>query len=175
MALPLGQTAWIVLPCILLSLFAARSLLEEFASPDERGLIILAKAALVFFITLVLTTRAANLLFHPAPSPTQPPTRNVLRKKRKISPAIEEDVRSWRETNPPKLRWSSDSSDEVKEEVKRRRKEKKKNKTGRKKKESDTDKSLRRSLFEMFKPKRYEMLGIRRETVEEVVWEDPLL
>ena len=59
--------------------------------------------------------------------------------------------------------------------MKRRRKEKNKNKTDRKKKESDTDKSLRRSLFEMFKPKRYEMLGIRRETVEEVVWEDPLL
>ncbi|CAN9328960.1 unnamed protein product [Alternaria sp. RS040] len=174
MALLSGQTAWIVLPCILLSLFAARFLLEESASPEERGLMILAKAALVFFITLVLATRAANFLFHPAPSPTQPPNRNVLLKKRKVSPAIEEDVRSWRETDSPKLRWSSDSSDEVKEEVKRRRKEKKK-KTSRKKKESDTDKSLRKSLFEMFKPKRYEMLGMRRETVEEVVREDPLL
>ncbi|KAL1794944.1 hypothetical protein ACET3X_006760 [Alternaria dauci] len=173
MAHPSGQTPWIVLPCILLSLLATRFLIEDFASPDERGLIILSKAALIFLATLIFTTKAAHFLFPPA-LPTQPPPRNIQRKEQKASPVTEKSIRPWRETIMPGLCWSSDSSDEGKEEVKQRRKEKRKE-LSKKKKERDTEKSLRKRLWEMFKPKRYEMLGIRRETIEEVVREDPLL
>ncbi|KAG9188451.1 hypothetical protein G6011_02374 [Alternaria panax] len=172
MVQPSGQSAWIVLPCILFSLFVARFPTKDFASSDECGLMVLAKAVFIFFTTLILATKAANILFHPAPPPTQPPTRSLLRKKRKMSPASEERVRSWSENTAPDLRWTSDSSDEVKEKVKKHRRAEKK--MGRRKRESDAKKLLRKSLSGMFKPKRYEMLGPRRETVEEVIWEDPL-
>jgi hypothetical protein len=158
-----------VLPCILFSLFAARFLIEDLASPEERGLIILAKAVLVFVTTLVLTSEAANCLSQPTLPPTQPRTSNVLHKKREVSPATGERVRPWRENSAPNLRWSSDSSDEVKEVVKQLRKKKK---ISKEKRESLDEESLRKRLSEMFKPKRHEMLGVRRETVEEV---DPLV
>ena len=160
------------MPCILFSLFVARFLIEIFASQYERGLIIVAKAALIFVITLILTTTAANSLFQPTQPPAERRTRNVLQKKCKVSPATEERVRTWRENTAPILHWSSDSCDEVEEEVRERRRKKTLN---REKRESQDEKSLRKRLSKMFKPKRYEMLGVRRETVEEVVREDPLV
>jgi hypothetical protein len=167
-----AQSDWIVLPCYIISFFTTYFLIDIFASQHERGLITVSKAALIFVTTLVLTTKAANSLFEPTAPPTKSPTRNVLHKKRKVSPMTEQRVRPWYENTAPTLRWSSDSEDEVREEVKQQRK--KKMRRSRQKRERLDEVSLRKRLSEMFKPKRYQMLGPRRDTVEEVVQEDPL-
>jgi hypothetical protein len=176
MTQPRLQSAWIVLPCTVLSLFLTLFLTAFFVSYRERGLSIVAKAALIFITTLILTTTLASSLLQPASSatsPNKPPrSNNVLHKKQKIAPTTDEGVRNWRDNTAPTLRWSSSSSDETKEEVKPA---KKKKKLSKEQKEVLEEKSLRKRLAIMFKPKRYEMLGVRKETVGEVVWEDPLV
>ncbi len=170
------QSAWIVLPCTVLSLLLTLFLTAFFVSYREHGLSIVAKAALIFITTLILTTTLARSLFQPTSSatpPNNPPrTKNILHKKQNSSLKIDEGVRNWRDNTAPTLRWSSSSSDEIKEEVKPA---KKKKKLSKEQKERLDEKSLRKRLAVMFKPKRYEMLGVRKETVEEVVWEDPLV
>ncbi|KAI4915588.1 hypothetical protein J4E90_004033 [Alternaria incomplexa] len=157
-------SAWLVLPCMLLSLLITRFLTALFTSHNERGLSIVAKAALIFVATLVLTTTAATSLFQSLET-TQPHTRNVLQKRRNVSPLLEERIQAWRVNTAPTLHWSSSSSDEDVEAVKQ--------KLVREKKERRDEKSLRKRLMSKFNPRRSEMLGGRKETIEVVVREDP--
>jgi hypothetical protein len=156
---------------MLLSLLITQFLTALLTTPNDRELSVVVKAALIFITSLVLTTTAANTLF-PAQSDdtqqTQSHTRNFLHKKRKVSPTAEECVPDWRVNTAPTLHWSS-SSDEASEKkrAKKRRSEEKN--------ERREEKSLRKRLSLMFKPKRHEMLGARKETVEEVVREDDLV
>ncbi|KAH6878838.1 hypothetical protein BKA58DRAFT_436528 [Alternaria rosae] len=161
-------SVWLILPCMLLSLIITRFLTILFTSHNERGLSIVAKAALIFVATLVLTTTAATSLLQSSsedPQPTLSHTRNVLRKKRNVSSMREERIQAWRVNTAPTLHWSSSSSDEDVKTVRP--------KLVKEKNERRNEKSLRKRLMTKFKPKRKEMLGGRKETIEEVVREDP--
>jgi len=77
----------------------------------------------------------------------------------------EERIQTWRVNTAPTLHWSSSSSDEDVKAVKQ--------KLVKEKKVRRDEKSLRKRLMQKFKPRRREMLGGRKETIEVVVREDP--
>jgi hypothetical protein len=164
MAQPTTQPFWLALPCIIVSLFTTCFIAPALISHNEGGLSAVIKAALIFIVTLVLSTAATNLLLT-----SQSPEVHVEPLQQETGRHSDERVQAWRDS----LQWSSSSSSEGEKRRRERawKDEKRRKKSKKEDKEKKEDRWIRKLLKKKFGPKKNEMLGARKETVTEVVQE----
>jgi hypothetical protein len=151
MAHPPTQPFWLAMPCIIVSLFTTGFMTPALKSHNEGGLSVVLKAALIFIVTLVLSTTATNLLL-----PSQSSDMHVESLQQEIGRHSDERVQAWRDS----LEWSPSSSSEGEKRRRERawKDEKRRKKSQKEDKEKKENRWIKRLLREKFAPKKNEML-----------------